>query len=680
MFKRTVAVVTILAAIFCLAFRVDAAARHKADDTWLVYWYNCGSDNLEGGAHFSTRDVAEMQRVKLPPNVNVLIYAGGTEIWHHPTITAEGDGLYLYNQDGLQKLDASSAADMGDPNTLLTFLQYGEENFAADHRIIIFQNHGGLSGICYDDKFAQEVQGDDGQTYKTQNYLTYDALKAVFAEVYGDAPEEFPFELVAFNACMTGSYELANSISGYTRYMMGSEPSSNPVGWDFQALFGALAKNSATDGAQIGKVICDSAMKHYDDPDIKNFNLKTTNAFSVIDLSKMPELREAYEAYFDEATRRADRKGFIGAFARAADAKNVDKYSYLYTDLGLLAENTKAIMPAASAKLLKAIENAVVYNKHGADLRAKGISTYYPYISQEVSFGMSAADSTKLDFEGNILNQASTYQGQKDFYAKLLNVDLSGVSVEVPLERNSKGHLFAKLEPEQLGKISSVECILLPLKDGDGDSGLGPLDIGGAILMPTDDLQIDWNKGIVTENFRAVEPVFDGHNIAMRRVHSGRGHTFYSVPIYYNAEENPRNLIVRRENSSGKYSIVGFGYMIENGVVRQNNETLTHGDVITPIYYKTVAADSVGAADKIVFKSDDFCCIESKGTPFVYTRDSAITDRKIVDDNYLFGIVFGTPNGHGISGLGAIVVDHGKIYRLTTAETGKALEEITNAE
>ena len=49
----------------------------------------------------------------------------------------------------------------------------------------------------------------------------------------------------------------------------------------------------------------------------------------------------------------------------AAENRNVDKYSNVYTDLGLLAKNTKDIMPVASDRLLNAIGNAVVYNNVG---------------------------------------------------------------------------------------------------------------------------------------------------------------------------------------------------------------------------------------------------------------------------------------------------------------------------
>ena len=672
MFKRTIAALTILAAVLCLAVKVDAAdaTRHTKDDSWLIYWYICGPNDLEGNAHFATRDIAEMQRVKLPPNIKVLIAAGSTQNWHHPTIAAGGHGIYLYSANRFEK-QVDFNENMGNPNTLVAFLRYGEENFPADHRIIIFQNHGGVSGICYDDSF----KGDG---------LYYDELKSAFATVYGNSPDEQPFELVSFNACVSASYELANSIADFSRYMMGSEPSENPVGWDYQVLFGALAKDSSVNGAQLGKVICDNALKHYDDPDVKNFNLKSTNAFSVIDLTKMPELREAYEAYFDEAVTRANEEtGFSGAFARAANARSVDKYSNLYADLGLIAKNTKSIMPEASNKLLKAIDKAVVYNKRGEYLKGRGISTYYPYISSE-NPAESGANYIKL-----IDKQNSSYSAQKALYKELLGLDVSQLNGTVSVERKND-HLVAALTPEQLENVSSIKCMLFPLDKSD-DSRFGSVAFGGAVLVSSDDLKIDWKKGIVTENFRAVEPVIDGHKIAMMPLVSGRGHTFYKVPILYNDAQ--RNLLIRYDTSSKKYSIVGFGSTIENGMVRSLGGRPQPGSIITPI--NIVIEDNADTKNVLMFTNPETNQNEpsmvkvtdpqtrqtwyiklKSGAPFVFTRDSAVTGRQIINGNYMYFFGFTAPNGEtAVSQPGFISVEYGKVSKFDL-EDYKVIAEV----
>ena len=430
MFKRTVAAVIALAVALCLTIcRVDAApeaVRHMKDDNWLVYIYICGTDLEEGG--LASQSLEEMRNVSLPPNVNVLIYANGAINWQHELIEKKGPGIYRLYSGGLSKL-SSWKADMGKPDTLKKFLKFGEKIFNPDHRIIVFWDHGGVNGLCYDSAF------DLTSKPEFQHNLTFYDLNKVFKSVYGHSDKK-PFELVGFNTCMSASYELANSISDYSRYMVGSEPSEN--GWFFYTWLAALAENPAMNGAAIGQLICDGNMNRYrqryenirekygvETADL--YNVEQVNAFSVIDLSKMPKLRKAYENYFAEANKRSVKeRGFSGAFARAASGGQAERYSNSYTDLSILAENTSNILPEASAELIAAIDEAVFYNRPGSYLRGKGISTYYPYA---------------LGNFNNFLTQKATPSSQKSLYKNLLKLDVSNLS-GLPIKENSLRKTF----------------------------------------------------------------------------------------------------------------------------------------------------------------------------------------------------------------------------------------------
>lgn len=98
MLKRTFAAVLTFVAMFCFTVAGETAQSNNI----LIYWYICGS-NLETDLHYATKDIAEMQHVKLPPNIKVLICAGGTNQWHHPTLKSGGDGIYLYSSNRLEK-------------------------------------------------------------------------------------------------------------------------------------------------------------------------------------------------------------------------------------------------------------------------------------------------------------------------------------------------------------------------------------------------------------------------------------------------------------------------------------------------------------------------------------------------------------------------------------------------
>ena len=671
MFKRTIAALTILAAVLCLAVRVDAAdiPRHTKDDTWLVYMYICGTDLEENGQ--ATQSIVEMEQVKLPPNVNVLIYVNGAIRWAHSWIDKKGPGIYLYSSNGLLRKLSSWKADMGSPDTLKKFLKYGEKNFAADHRIMIFWDHGGLNGLCYDDAFDLNPKPEG-----THNLTFYD-LHKVFGNVYGRS-EQKPFELVGFNTCLSASYELANSIADFSRYMVASEPSEN--GWRFNTWLAELASNTSMNGAQIGQAICDGNMAFYEAVrDETGNDLEAVNAFSVIDLSKMPALRKAYEKYFGEANScAANQKGFSGAFARAASARNTEKYSGLYMDLGTLAENTKEILPEASANLLDAIHGVVVYNRPGNYLQAHGISTYYPYISSDTS------TISQEDFK-NFLTQKATPGAQKSLYKKLLKLDVSELQ-GVSITEDASGNIVAQLTPEQLENVSVARCIIMPvIEDGDEEVGL---QAEGVVLFPSDiDLETDWTTGTFTEKFLGQWPTIDGHKITMQLSNEGPLRDFYEAPILLSYKEKigqdeegntvykqhinePVILQIAYDFVTQKYSIFGVGSDVENGMVRTMQIILEQGDIITPLFAALVPENSLDADKGNVVRYTDpntgksIIYKATLGEPFVYSGNPEITHQPFANGDYVYFFHFASPNGNAALSWPAIInVENGNVTK-----------------
>ena len=213
------------------------------------------------------------------------------------------------------------------------------------------------------------------------------------------------------------------------------------------------------------------------------------------------------------------------------------------------------------------------------------------------------------------------------------------------------------------------------------------VNVGESILISADDLKIDRKKGRITENFRAVEPLLDGHKIAMIATVSSRGHTFYEVPILYNGVM--RKLLVRYDTAAKKYEIFGFGSSVENGLVRQTQGQPQSGAVITPIYM----AINTDPADEIIgyrpYRDEKtgkpvpvhsivnqytnpqdgktYYVKRTLGTPFVLTRNSTITERKIDRGYYLYYFAFSAPNGQITASAPAVIgVEYGEVLRAGT--------------
>lgn len=669
MFKRTIAVMTILAVMLCLGVKVEATdnVRHTPDDEWLIYWYVCGTDLEEDNSQATTK-IQQMEEVQLPPNVKVLIYANGAVNWQHQRIDKKGPGIYLYSSNSLDKL-SSWKADMGSSDTLKKFLKFGEENFNPDHRILVFWDHGGVNGLCYDKAF------DLNPKPEKEHHLTYDDLRKVFASVYGHSDKK-PFELVGFDTCVSGSYELANSIADFSRYMVGSEPSEN--GWNYTYWLAALADDPAMTGASIGQAICDGNMEYYEAIDL---NDKVVNAFSVINLNKMPDLRKAYEKYFSEA------KNLGGAFARAASSRTTERYSDWYMDLGTLAENTKEILPEASENLLNAIHDAVSYNRPGAYLSAHGISTYYPYVTMNKVFSQEEFDS--------FLSQKSTPSSQKKLYKKLLKLDVSNLE-GVRVREDVNGNIFAKLTPEQLENVSTVSCCIMPYVKYDDES----VELG--LFTSDTDLKIDWATGTFTENFQGNYPTIDGHKIFMALTVEGPLRDFYKVPIHLSYErelegqqdeqgnpikikyEDDVTLQVAYNFETQIYEISGVGADVENGMLRTKKIELMPGDVITPKFFSIVSKNGVDANNGNVKEYVDpqtgksMMYTETFGEPFTYTENSTIEFQPFDAGSYFYFFHFFAPNGNATFSWPVIIAvdENGGITK--TIPTLENLKQVAN--
>ena len=217
----------------------------------------------------------------------------------------------------------------------------------------------------------------------------------------------------------------------------------------------------------------------------------------------------------------------------------------------------------------KAINKAVVYHKRGAYLNATGISTAYPYISEN-------RETISENYLKGFLTQNSMPNAQKVFYIKLMALKTSNLQgIELSYDKN--WHVVAEIEPEQLENVLNVRIMMVQPND----------DTSGEIWV-SDDINIDRKKGIVTENIHPVYYTIDGNRIMMELTYEGRGYKFYEVPIILKrrgiGEPGVCFLQVRYDISKKEYSILGINNQIDNGMVMQTGYTLSNGDIITPLF------------------------------------------------------------------------------------------------
>lgn len=612
--------------------RSKFADSYNSSDNWLIYWYLCGTD-LETESGYGTDDLLEMLDVKLPPNVKVLIQTGGTLEWQNNVIAQNKIGRYLYDENGLYELDVLPDEDMGTRETLADFIRYGNENFSPDHKIFLFWDHGGgsVSGVCYDEISDKSLSLND--------------IREAFKSVHQPSADNPPFELIGFDACLMATYDTANSLYGLSRYMTASQETEPSTGWDYKSWLGALAENPAMGGAAIGQEICDS---YYNACKVDDSAEYAT--LSVIDLSKIPELRTSYEKFGVEALRHSalNPTGFFSIFGRSAEkAENYggntrDQGYTNMVDISDLARKSQILLPETSKELINAVDNAVIYKVQGPYRdKGSGLSGFYSYDNDEESFkDYAAIDSAPLSIkclfyhliygdipaegkallDGHIPDPAapSTMQSIYGKKSKLFNI---AALENMPVDIDNDGYAFVRLNDKEMDLLSTIHCQLIYM-DPNSDVILN--------LGSDTDIIADWDSGLFKDNFRGVWPMLDGHPIYIEINAETDDYNLYSVPIKLNGKEC--NLQVVYDFTAGKYSIIGARKGLSNmGMGDKNLVKLKKGDKITTIHYAmTYSGDD-----------EEYTAVEAE--TFTIGNNPQIRDEELGDGKYGYFFEFITP-------------------------------------
>jgi hypothetical protein len=114
--------------------------------------------------------------------------------------------------------------NMGDPDTLLQFITFGQSYLPADHYLLVLWDHGGgFYGVCLD-----ETSGNDR------------LLPAEISDVLSNGAVQ-RFDIVAFDACLMGQLEVAYELRNDTNLIVFSEESIPESGFPYEKFLQDLA-------------------------------------------------------------------------------------------------------------------------------------------------------------------------------------------------------------------------------------------------------------------------------------------------------------------------------------------------------------------------------------------------------------------------------------------------------
>ena len=363
--------ILVLAASWAVSLPVEGA-RAPQQASWTFMVYMAADNNLEDAG---IDDFLEMAVAGSNADLNILVqfdripgYDTRYGDWRSTKRFRVTPGMTPDPQNALMDI---GEANMGDPNTVIDFVNWARANYPADHYALVFWNHGGgwLSdlqprpdGVVPEDFCWDDTNGGDAIT-SAELYQSLDSATG------GGVT---PIDQVGFDACLMGMWEVDNQIKPFGSAVSVSSEELEPWdGWPYDTILTDLKANPGWTPAQLGYDIVQRYYESYG-------NDETQSAKDVA--AAYTALNEAVDGFAHAliAFEPAYHNQYNTARSAAQD------FGSDFIDLYDLALKIKAYVPepelhAAADTVMDAVDAAIVHERHGPSWPgAHGISFYFP--------------------------------------------------------------------------------------------------------------------------------------------------------------------------------------------------------------------------------------------------------------------------------------------------------------
>lgn len=411
--RQIVGVASLASALFA-ALAVQAQAPSAVTRDWTVMIYMNGKNNLEEDA---LNNFHAMASVGSSAQIAIVAQLGRPQV-HYTAADGSWSGVYRFligkNQaphpsQAVERMPAGKASDMGDPETLASFISWSKARYPARHYMVIVWNHGQGYRLMFSRLMARmskeerasltsspgvansriggfrAVSSDDDTKSILYNVEVQQAIARSFSSVE-------KLDLLGFDACLMAMLETAYGVEGHVKLMVASEELEPGDGWQYADWLGRLVANPTLTPEGLGRAIVDSYATHYRD------SYFTT--LSLLDLSRARPTATALTKFADNLRSAGEDELQLIRAARSDLSSYADwdnPPSYLSIDLVTLLDRYKsrtrnALLAAqADATMIEAkamvVANYASLRSQGAPgnglYGSQGIAIYYPASLQD---------------------------------------------------------------------------------------------------------------------------------------------------------------------------------------------------------------------------------------------------------------------------------------------------------
>lgn len=377
--SRTLAIA--LVAIFVASSMLvmpTAKAQENTQHKWLFLLYLNADNSLDvmAGAHHVPVVQSDLEELmSVGSTTDVTAYA----------LVDRVDGpakLLLFEKGSMKEMKDfwlnGKEANMGDPQTLRTFVDYTTTASPADNVMLIFWDHGSPRLVSSDDH-ATDKGGYDALTQ-------WEVVQALSG---------FKVDVIGADECNVGHMEVAYEYSQgiQAQYLVAAETYTGWRGFPYDALLRELTSKPAMTSREAAIMMIEQTQLLLNKPP---YSGERINSHAAFDLSKVPALADSMKslagllvADMANSANVVSRARGIAQYCYGANAMNVVDLETLVREIGA-GTSSKAIKDASAAVLANLEEVVVAIHVTGSTANMLGglgigfpnhmkeMSSYYP--------------------------------------------------------------------------------------------------------------------------------------------------------------------------------------------------------------------------------------------------------------------------------------------------------------
>ncbi|UCH88933.1 MAG: PKD domain-containing protein [Thermoplasmata archaeon] len=352
----------------------------RAVKKWSVFVYVDGDNNLE---RFAIEDVNEMERVGSTADVNIVIQfdrvngynkSNGDWTWTRRYYVTKDDHPININSQLLG--DDLGELNMADPITLQNFLEWGMDNYPAEHYLVVMWDHGrgifrssGSSGGGLFKGFNEDLTSSPDE----MRLWELDEIMLDLKEKNGGKN----IDIVGFDQCWLGNIETAYELMDSTDYLIASADEEPDKGWNYEVPLQTLVDNPDISPAEFAIKITNDYVKEYENKTSYAYMTQATIDLKEVQQTYVPLMNDLSDLLIDnfydiDDTLYGIRQTLTDYYYHCPD---------LYYFIKLVQTNVTLpeVIRNAAANLIANYSKSVIAEGHGADHpNGNGLSIYFP--------------------------------------------------------------------------------------------------------------------------------------------------------------------------------------------------------------------------------------------------------------------------------------------------------------